>query len=85
MIQVNLDRIFAGQDSDFFIRRGDIINVGTHPFAPFLQRIRGLTLPNPVANIGYGFTYTRNFADIDSFSVRTNPHNKPDLFPSLFP
>lgn len=85
MIQVNLDRIFAGKDSDFFIRRGDLINVGTHPFAPFLQRIRGLTLPNPVANIGYGFTYTRNFADIDSFSVRTNPHNKPDRFPDLFP
>lgn len=85
MIQVDLDRIFAGKDSDFFIRRDDIINVGTHPFAPFLQRIRGLTLPNPVANIGYGFTYIRNFADIDSFSVRSNPHNKPDRFPNLFP
>ncbi len=85
MIQVNLDRIFAGLDSDFLIRRGDIINVGTHPFAPFLQRIRGLTLPNPVANIGYGFTYSRNFADIDSFSVRTNPRNDRDQFPNLFP
>ena len=85
MIQVNLDRIFAGLDSDVLIRRGDIINVGTHPFAPFLRRIRQLTLPNPTTNVGYAFTYSRNFADVDSFAVRQNPHNKPDLFPSLFP
>jgi len=85
MIQVDLDRIFAGLDPDFLVKRGDIINVGTHPFAPFLQRIRALTLPNPVANVGYGFTYTRNFADIDSFAVRQNPHNEPDRFPALFP
>jgi len=85
MIQVNLDRIFAGQDPDFMIKRGDIINVGTHPFAPFLQRIRSWTLPTPVNNVGYSFTYARNFADVDSFSVRQNPHNEPDRFPSLFP
>jgi len=85
MIQVNLDRIFAGKDADFLIKRGDIINVGTHPFAPFLQRIRAWTLPNPVNNVGYSFTYSRNFADIDSFSVRQNPHNEPERFPALFP
>ncbi len=85
MIQVDLDRIFAGQDPDFVIRRADIINVGTHPFAPFLQRIRALTLPNIVNNVGYGFTYSRNFADIDSFAVKRNPSNEPDRFPSLFP
>ncbi len=85
MIQVDLDRIFAGKDADFYIKRGDIINVGTHPFAPFLQRLRALTLPNPTATVGYSFVYSRNFADIDSFSVRTNPHNEPDQFPGLFP
>ncbi len=79
MIQVNLDRIFAGREPDFQILRGDIINVGTHPFAPFLQRIRALTLPNPVANIGYSFTYARNFADIDSFAVQSNPRTRRDL------
>lgn len=76
MIQVDLDRIFAGKDSDFYIKRGDIINVGTHPFAPFLQRIRALTLPTPVNNVGYSFTYARNFADIDSFAVQRNPRNE---------
>ncbi len=85
MIQVNVDRIFAGLDPDFQIRRGDIINVGTHPFAPFLERIRAWTLPNPINNVGYSFTYARNYADIDSFSVRANPHNRPDLFPNLLP
>lgn len=83
MIQVNLDRIFAGQDPDFLIRRGDIINVGTHPFAPFLARIRALTLPTPVNNVGYSFVYSRNFADIDSFSVRQNPNDEVDRFPAL--
>lgn len=85
MIQVNLDRIFAGQDADFLIKRGDIINVGTHPFAPFLQIVRAATLPTVVNQMGYSFTYARNFADIDSFSVKTNPRNQPDRFPNLFP
>ena len=84
MIQVNLDRIFAGKESDFLIKRGDIINVGTHPFAPFLQRIRAFTLPNPIANIGYGFTYTRNFADVDSFAIQPNPSQTDDRFLGLF-
>ncbi len=84
MIQVNLDRIFAGLDPDFLIRRGDIINVGTHPFAPFLARIRAFTLPSPVNNVGYSYTYARNFADIDSYAVKNNPHNEPDRFPALF-
>lgn len=84
MIQVNLDRIFAGKDPDFFIRRADIINVGTHPFAPFLQRIRSATLPTISNVIGYGFTYTRNFADIDTFEPQVNPANRPDPIPQLF-
>ncbi len=86
MIQVDLDRIFSGKDADFLIRRGDIVNVGTHPFAPFLQRIRSLTLPNPVSNVGYSFTYARNFADIDSFAAQRNPANiTGPSFPFLFP
>jgi len=85
MIQVNLDRVFAGLDPDFTIKRGDIINVGTHPFAPFLERIRALTLPNPVNNVGYSFTYARNFADIDSYTAKLNPADKPSRFENLFP
>ncbi|MHC5109309.1 MAG: polysaccharide biosynthesis/export family protein [Planctomycetota bacterium] len=84
MIQVNLDRIFGGKDPDFMIHRGDIINVGTHPFAPFLQRIRAATLPTISNVIGYGFTYSRNFADIDSYEPKRNPDNELDLLPQLF-
>jgi len=85
IIQVNLDAIFAGKEPDFYIRRGDIINVGTHPLAPFLLRLRILTTPNPSSNVGYSFTYSRNFADIDSYGARINPNNQPDRFPGLFP
>ena len=85
MIQVDLDAIFAGKTPDFEIRRGDVINVGTSPVAPFLARLRAFTLPNPATNIGYSFTYSRNFADIDSFSSQINPANKPSRFPNLFP
>lgn len=82
LIQVDLDRIFAAKEPDFFILRGDIINVGTHPFAPFLASLRGFTIPIPTTNVGYSFMYSRNFADIDSFSVQQNPNNTP---PRLFP
>lgn len=85
LLQVNLDRIFAGLDPDFTIKRGDIINVGTHPFAPFLARIRGFTLPTPATDVGYSFSYARNFADIDSFSVRQNPNDRPSRIERLFP
>ena len=85
IIQVNLDAIFAGKEPDFYIRRGDIINVGTHPLAPFLLRLRILTTPNPSSNVGYSFVYSRNFADIDSFGARANPNNRPNQFPGLFP
>ncbi len=85
MIQVDLDRIFAGKEADFFLLRGDIINVGTHPFAPFLAAIRGFTIPTPTTNVGYSFVYSRNFADIDSFAVQQNPNNAPPNFPGLLP
>lgn len=85
MLQVNLARIFAGKDPDFYVRRGDIINVGTHPFSPFLQRIRAWTLPSPSSTVGYSFVYSRNFADIDSYGGRSNPANQPKQFPNLFP
>lgn len=85
MVQVDLDAIFAGKLDDIEIRRGDIINVGTSPFAPWLLRLRALTLPNPTSTVGYSFTYSRNFADIDSFAVQPNPATRPSKFEQLFP
>lgn len=85
MIQVNLDRIFAGLEPDFVIKRGDIINVGTHPAAPWIRILRSGSLPNVQAVVGYSFTYARNFADIDSFVPQRNPNNDPTLIERLFP
>lgn len=85
MIQVNLDRIFAGIEPDFVVKRGDIINVGTHPAAPWIRILRAASLPNVQSVVGYSFTYSRNFADIDSFVPQRNPNNDPDLIDRLFP
>jgi len=86
VIPVNLDRIFAGQDPDFFLKRSDIVNVGTHAVAPFLATIR-------VAfrlTYGFGFVWDRNFGDIESQGGSPNPRlvrasQQQSLLPGLFP
>lgn len=85
LVQVDLDAVFAGKQDDIEVKRGDIINVGTSPWAPWLARLRALTLPAPAATVGYSFLYARNFADIDSFAVQPNPATKPKKFQNLFP
>jgi hypothetical protein len=61
MIQINLDRIFAGQDPDFFLKKDDLVMVGTHPASLFLAVIRSAFR----LTYGFGFVYDRNFADVD--------------------
>jgi hypothetical protein len=80
MIQVNLDAIFAGKEADFFVKRDDLILVGTHPAAPFLAVIRNAFR----MTYGFGFVYDRNFADIDSFGGQPNPALRQERFPNLF-
>ncbi len=79
MIQVNLDRIFAGLDSDFFLKRDDIINVGTHPFAPFLVRIRNLTLPRLDSSMSFIYEWSRQETFFKSENL--DAPNAPGLFP----
>jgi len=86
IIQVDLDRIFAGKDEDFFLKPDDIVNVGTHPITPFLAAIRTAFR----VSYGFGFVYDRNFADIDSFYAQNNPRDRRRFerqtrFPGLFP
>mgnify|MGYP000602846355 CR=1 FL=1 len=69
MITVNVDRIFAGLEDDFYLRDDDIVNVGTHFVAPFLFVIRNSFR----FTYGFGFVYDRNFADKDAYSARINP------------
>jgi len=66
---INLDRVFAGTDADVRLKAGDVVNVGTHPLAPFLVAIaNGFRL-----TYGFGFVYDRNFGTIDQYGGKPNP------------
>lgn len=69
ILAINLDRIFAGKDSDLFLKPNDIVNVGSNPLMPFLAVLRNAFR----MTYGFGFVYDRNFADIDSFDGKVNP------------
>ncbi len=81
MIQVNLDRIYAGLEPDFYLKKDDIVNVGTHPFAPFLFQIRNLTLPQMGGSITYFYRYVNQKTKFDNEVVNTNNATLPGLFP----
>ena len=52
-----------------YIKKDDVIRVGTHAVAPLLATIRNSFR----LTYGFGFVYDRNFGDIDSFSGKINP------------
>jgi protein involved in polysaccharide export with SLBB domain len=88
MIQVDLNRLFAGKDSDFYIKKDDLIMFGTHPAAIFLAVVRNAFR----MTYGFGFVYDRNFADVDIQERNVKAQQKAlrevqqDLrFPGLFP
>jgi hypothetical protein len=58
-VRVDLPKIFAGQQSDIYLRPYDTINVGTNALAPFMAAIRGAFR----FTYGFGFIYDRNFND----------------------
>jgi protein involved in polysaccharide export with SLBB domain len=57
-VRVNLPKIFAAQQSDFYLRPYDTVQVGTNAIAPFLAAVRGAFR----FTYGFGFIYDRNFA-----------------------
>ena len=59
IVLVDLDKIFRGEQPDFFIRPNDVINVGTHPTAMWRAVLRNAFR----ATYGFGFVYDRNFSD----------------------
>ncbi len=85
MIQVNLDRIYAGVEADFYLKKDDIVNFGTHPFAPFLIQIRNLTIPQLGGSITYFYRYvnqaTKTATDQTTRFSTTNTQTLPGLFP----
>ncbi len=57
-VRVDLDKIFAGEAPDLYLKPDDRVNVGTNVIAPFLAAFRnGFRL-----TYGFGFLYDRNYA-----------------------
>jgi polysaccharide export outer membrane protein len=70
IVMVDLDKIAAGEQPDFFIKPHDLINVGTSPSARWRAVLRNAFR----ATYGFGFVYDRNFADADYGKGFTLPH-----------
>jgi polysaccharide export outer membrane protein len=69
IVMVDLDKIFNGEQPDFFIKPHDTINVGTHATARWRAILRNAFR----ATYGFGFVYDRNFADRDFYTRRPIP------------
>jgi hypothetical protein len=74
IVMVDLDKIAAGEQPDFFIKPNDLINVGTHPTSRYRAVLRNAFR----ATYGFGFLYDRNFADRDFGTGR--PFDFLDIF-----
>jgi polysaccharide export outer membrane protein len=57
IVQVNLQKIFDGEEPDLFLKKDDLLNVGTDAVAPFLAVTRNAYR----LSYGFGFVYDRNF------------------------
>jgi polysaccharide biosynthesis/export protein len=55
--QVDLQRIFEGEQPDIYLKTNDLVNVGTDVLAPILAVTRNAYR----MSYGWGFTYDRNF------------------------
>ena len=69
-VLVDLDKIAAGEEPDFFIKPNDLVNVGTHPTSRWRAVLRNAFR----ATYGFGFLYDRNFADRDYGTSRPLPN-----------
>ena len=56
-VEVDLQRIFDGEQPDIYLKPNDLVNVGTDAIAPFLAVMRNAYR----FTYGFGFTYDRNF------------------------
>jgi polysaccharide export outer membrane protein len=60
--RVDLDKVFAGQQPDIYLKPNDIVRVGTNAFAPFVAAFRNAFR----ITYGFGFLYDRNYAPTDN-------------------
>jgi polysaccharide export outer membrane protein len=60
--RVDLQKIFAGQEPDVYLKPDDEVLVGTNAFAPFIAAVRnGFRI-----TYGFGFLYDRNYLENNS-------------------
>jgi len=59
--RVDLEKIFAGEQADIYLKPNDVVNVGTNAVAPFMAALRGAFR----FTYGFGFLYDRNYYDDD--------------------
>jgi hypothetical protein len=57
-VRVDLEKIFAGQQPDIYLKANDNVMVGTNAAAPFIAAFRNAFR----VTYGFGFLYDRNFA-----------------------
>ncbi|MEO6434401.1 MAG: polysaccharide biosynthesis/export family protein [Tepidisphaeraceae bacterium] len=55
---VNMDKVFAGETPDIYLKPNDMVRVGTNATAPFIAAFRNAFR----VTYGFGFLYDRNFA-----------------------
>ena len=67
-VRVNLAKIFAGQQSDIYLKPNDSVMVGTNALAPFLAAVRRAFR----LTYGFGFLYDRNFAAEENNRIPTS-------------
>ncbi len=56
-VRIDMAKIFAGEQSDIYLKPNDIVQVGTNAIAPFLAAVRGAFR----ITYGFGFLYDKNF------------------------
>ncbi len=67
-VRVDLEKIFAGQQPDLYLKENDKVIVGTNVVAPFLAAFRNAFR----VTYGFGFLYDRNFAADENNAGRFN-------------
>src|SRR5262249_19216336 len=65
-VRIDLEKVFAGEQPDVFLKPDDQVLVGTNIWAPFIAAVRG----GFRMTYGFGFLYDRNFAYDNNGNVR---------------
>ena len=80
-VRVDLEKVWAGEQPDVFLKPNDVVNVGTTWWASFLTAARGAFR----MTYGFGFLYDRNFYDEQLFSETGQTSSRSSIAPVATP